>query len=77
MRRAVLAGSLLLAAGCRPFQVPPGATPPATGVLLEGVAGRCAPVLIGLRVRRVCLPPPDSAEAPADTAAGDTVGTTR
>ena len=77
MRRAVLVGLLLLAAGCRPYQVPPGVALPGIGVLVQGAAGRCVPVAAGGHVHRVCLPPPDSAEAPADSALVDTVATAR
>lgn len=64
MRRVALLGLVLLASGCNPYRNVPGAAQPGVGVVMKGGGGRCAPVLLGTRVRRVCLPPspvPDSA----------------
>lgn len=76
MRIAIPLGLLLLAAGCQPFRGPPGVARPGGGVLVQGVAGRCAPVRVGTTVRRVCLPPP-GADVPADSTAPDSVAVTR
>jgi hypothetical protein len=75
MRIAIPLGLLLLAAGCQPFRAPPGVARPGVGVLVQGVAGRCAPVVVGTTVRRVCLPP--DADVPADSTASDSVAVTR
>lgn len=69
MRRAVLLGLIVVSGGCQSLHNAPGATRPGIGVLVQGVTGRCAPVVIGSTVRRVCLPPPEApASARRDTA---------
>jgi hypothetical protein len=73
MRRIALVGLLLISAGCQPFRGHPGAARPGLGVLVNGTAGRCAPVVVGATVRRVCLPPP----AAPDTTVSDTTAATR
>lgn len=76
MRRAALLGLLLLSAGCQALRAPPGAARPGVGVLVQGVTGRCAPVVVGSTVRRVCLPPP-GAKPPADTTQADSSAVAR
>jgi hypothetical protein len=73
MRRAALLGLMLVSAGCQPFRAPPGVAPPGVGVLVQGIAGRCAPIVVGGTVRRMCLPPP----AERDTAQADSAAVTR
>jgi hypothetical protein len=68
MRRTALVGLLLLSAGCQPFRVPGSGAHPGVGVMVKGSAGRCAPVVVGATVRRVCLPP----AATTDTTLSDT-----
>lgn len=75
MRGAALLGFLLLSGGCYTIRSPLQTPPPSVGVLVQGVTSRCAPVLVGSVVRRVCLPPPDTGSAKPDTAASDTVVT--
>lgn len=75
MRGAALLGFLFLSGGCYMVRSPLQPPPPRVGVLVQGVTGRCAPVLVGSVVRRVCLPPPDTSAAKPDTAASDTAVT--
>ena len=75
MRRAALLGLLLLSGGCESLR-PLGSRPPGVGVLVQGVTRRCAPVVVGSTVRRVCLPPPGAEEVP-DSAAPDSVAVSR
>lgn len=72
MRRVALLGLLLLSGGCQTLR-DPSQPRPGVGVLVQGVTGRCAPVVLGTQVRRVCLPPPDR----PDSATADSVSVTR
>lgn len=75
MRRVALLGLILLSGGCQSlYKDVPGATRPGVGVLVQGVTSRCAPVVVGSTVRRVCLPPPE--EKP-DSATRDSLAVTR
>lgn len=79
MRGAALLGLMLLSGGCQTLEGglrgPHNQPLPGVGVLVQGVAGRCAPVVVGNTVRRVCLPPPDAADP--DTATADSLAVTR
>lgn len=72
MRAAALPALLLLATGCYTVRDRSQPPPPPVGVLVQGATGRCAPVLVGSVVRRVCLPP-GRGEAERDTATTDSV----
>jgi hypothetical protein len=75
MRRAAVMGMLLISAGCQSIRVPPGVNAPGVGVLVQGAAGRCTPVVVGSVVRRVCLPPPAAPDTAATAATADAADT--
>ena len=81
MRGAALLGLMLLSGGCQTVEGslrgPHNRPLPGVGVLVQGMAGRCAPVVVGNTVRRVCLPPPDTGKAAPDTAKADSLAVTR
>ncbi|HEU0078244.1 MAG TPA: hypothetical protein VFQ76_11375 [Longimicrobiaceae bacterium] len=61
MRRSALLGLFLLCSACTPNGVPepapqPEARPRRVGVLVPASRGRCTSVVVGVVVRRVCLP---------------------
>ena len=75
MRRLALLALLLPAAGCSLYRSPESRGTTGVGVLVQGVAGRCAPVVVGGTVRRVCIP--RGTQPPADTTAPDTAAVSR
>ena len=75
MRRAALLVALLLVGGgaCQSLRGSMGAAAPGVGVLVQGIAGDCAPVVVGSAVRRVCLRRPER----PDSATTDSSAVTR